>query len=489
MDLLNKVIGIYNTVVWTYLILTLALGLGLYFSFKTKFVQFRFLKKMVRLVSQSSQAKASDKTISSFQSLCIACGGCIGTGNVAGVAMAIVAGGPGAVFWMWVLGLLGAGTSFIENTLAQVYKEQEKNDVGFRGGPAFYMEKGLKKRWMGILFAVCMILSFGYALAALQANTIAQAFTQAFGLPEIVCGLVICILAAVVIFGGTKRIARVSEIGVPLMAIAYLGVSLFILVKNYQLVPGMFASIFQGAFGIRAVAGGGVGAAIINGVKRGVFSSGAGQGDSPHAAAAATVSHPAKQGLIQSFAIYVDTILVCSATALVVCTSGVYENNRLSGIQLVQESFSSLVGGWAAVFIACCMLLFCFSSIIANYYYAESNLLYIMRDERLRTPYRISFILVLLWGALSGLQIVWDIADAFGGTLAVVNMIALAMLSGVAFRVLEDYERKLKTDAEPVFAARNIPGLENADCWEQAEDGLNQEDRSVPASINLENTD
>lgn len=477
MQVLQSIIDAGNTVIWSYLILILALGLGVSFAIRTRFVQFRHLGEMIRLVTgRRGQKKASSSdtdAISPFQALCIACGGCVGTGNVAGVALAIVAGGPGAVFWMWILGLLGAGTSFIENTLAQLFKEHDEKG-GFRGGPAYYMEKGLRKRWMGIIFAVCMILSFGFALAALQANTIAQAWEAAFSIKPIIMAIVICVLAAVIVFGGVKRIAKFSEAIVPLMAIAYLLLAIVILIVNYDKVPGMLASIFKGAFGIEAVAGGTLGTAIIQGVKRGVFSSGAGQGDSPQASAAASTTHPAKQGLIQAFAIYVDTILVCSATALVVCTAGEYANSTLEGVQLVQLSFSSLIGGWASSFIAVIMFLFCFSSLIANYYYGESNLAFIMRSDKFRQAYRVCFILMLFWGSVSGLSIVWDLADLFGGTLAVVNMIALIFLGKISIQVMKEYEAQQKAGVEePTFQVSNVPQLDlsqAAECWQGKKD-------------------
>lgn len=476
MSVLQSIIDAANTVIWSYLILILASGLGIYFAIKTRFVQFRHLGEMIRLTFGGRKKKKGtpDKekdpdAITPFQALCIACGGCIGTGNVAGVALAIVAGGPGAVFWMWLIALLGAGTSFIENTLAQLFKCRDEKG-GFRGGPAYYMEKGLGNRWMGIIFAVCMILSFGFALAALQANTIAQAWDAAFSVNPIIMGIIICALAALIVIGGVQRIGKFSETIVPFMAIAYLLLSVAILVIHYDKIPALFTSIFKGAFGLDAVVGGTLGSALIQGVKRGIFSNGAGQGDSPQASAAARTTHPAKQGLIQALAIYIDTILVCTATAMMVVISGSYASAEVNveGVQLVQHSASAMIGSWASPFIAVVMFLFCFTSLISNYYYGESNLAFIMRSDKFRRTYRVCFLLMLFWGSVSGLDIVWDLADLFGGTLAVVNMIALVFLGKIAISVMKEYESQQKAGIEePVFRTSNIPELDlsQAECW------------------------
>lgn len=474
MEFIQKLVDAANTIIWSYCILILAIGVGLYYLIRTRGVQFRKLGEIIRLVfgkeSQTDADKAAGSAeggIKGLQSLFVAVGGCVGTGNVAGVALAITAGGPGAVFWMWVIGLLGAGTSFIENTLAQVFKEHDERG-GFRGGPAYYMEKGLGKRWVGIVFAVCMILSFGMALAALQANTISEAWVGALGCSKWVSTIIIVAFAAVVIYGGAKRIAKVSEIIVPTMAIVYLVAALIVLVINVKHIPAMFAAIFNGAFNVKALGGGAVGTAILQGVKRGVFSSGAGQGDSPQASASAVTTHPARQGLIQSFAIYIDTILICSATAFV-CISAQSGDTDLAGIKMVQASFASAFGDWAKIFIAFIMFLFCFSSLIANYYYAESNLAFILRGNKGRNLYRIVFLLVLLWGGLSGLGIVWDFADVFGGSLAVVNLIVLVFLGNISVEILKDYESQEKAGiAVPTFNIKSIEkyDLSNAaDCW------------------------
>lgn len=475
MGFIKSIVDTVNTITWNYAILILAVGLGVFFLIKTRGVQFRHLGEMLRLVIgkeshsiDKDEANRNKEAVKPFQSLCIAVGGCVGTGNVAGVALAIVAGGPGAVFWMWVIGLLGVGTSFIENTLAQLFKERDEAG-GFRGGPAYYMEKGLGKRWAGVIFAVCMILSFGVALAALQANTIAEAWNGAFSIPGWVVAIVVVALAAFVVFGGVTRIAKVSELIVPFMAIAYLLVALVVLIVNAPLIPSMFGAIFKGAFSFQAAGGGFLGAAVLQGVKRGVFSSGAGQGDSPQASASAVTTHPARQGLIQAFAIYVDTILVCSATALVVCVSGQYIDTEAAGVKLVQNAFASAIGDWAKIFIAIVMFLFCFSSAIANYYYAESNLAFIMRGDKGRTIYRFVYLAALTWGCLSGLSIVWDLADMFGGILAVVNLIALVFLGRISFDILADYEKQKKDGvAVPKFNIKSITRYDlskAADCW------------------------
>ncbi|MGL4849128.1 MAG: alanine/glycine:cation symporter family protein, partial [Clostridium sp.] len=321
MDTLNSLIVSLNDFIWTYILIALLLALGLYFSIKTNFVQFRFIKEMFRLLSDGFGAKKEKGNISSFQAFCISTASRVGTGNLAGIAIAISVGGPGAIFWMWLIALLGSASSFIESTLAQIYKEKN-SDGSFKGGPAYYIEKGLKKRWLGVFFSILITISFGLVFNAVQANTITASFNEAFNLSPVLIASVLSILTLFVIFGGVQRIAKVSEILVPIMAIAYILVALFVIFMNFDKLPSTISLIFQSAFGMKQFAGGTLGGIILIGVKRGLFSNEAGMGSAPNAAATATVSHPVKQGLIQTLGVFTDTIIICSCTAFIILLSG-----------------------------------------------------------------------------------------------------------------------------------------------------------------------
>ncbi|QXM06925.1 alanine/glycine:cation symporter family protein [Crassaminicella indica] len=474
MDFLNAIVGTGNTILWSYLLIYMLIGLGLYFTIRTKFVQFRLFGEMFKLLTEGASKSVTNKEkqgVSSFQAFCISTASRVGTGNLAGVAIAISIGGPGAVFWMWLIALIGAGSSFVESTLAQIYKV--KDEHGYRGGPAYYMEKALNKRWMGLLFSVLITLCFGLVFNSVQANTISLAFEQAFGIQRWIVGLTLMILTAIIIFGGVKRIAKVAEAIVPVMAIAYVLVAAFVLIKNASQIPSLFALIFSSAFGLKAAVGGAAGVAIkqalMQGIKRGLFSNEAGMGSAPNAAATAEVTHPVKQGLIQTLGVFTDTLLICSATAFVVILSGAYTNGDLKGIQLTQTALSTQVGAWANTFIAVCILLFAFSSIVGNYYYGESNIEFMSGSKTWLFAYRVAVSLMVLWGSVQKIQIVWDMADLFMGMMAVINLIAIAMLGKVAFAALTDYVEQKKQGKDPVFYADSIPGLKNIECWEKRE--------------------
>jgi len=443
--------------------------MGLYFTIKSKFVQVRYFKDMFKLLGEgASKSISSNKEehhgVSSFQAFCISTASRVGTGNLAGVAIAISLGGPGAVFWMWIIALIGAGSSFVESTLAQVYKTKDKH--GFRGGPAYYMEKGLNKRGLGIIFSILITVSFGLIFNAVQANTISLAFEEAFGVKRIVFGMILVIVTGAIIFGGIKRIAKVVEVIVPVMAIAYILVALFVVTKNITHVPEMIKVIFENAFGIKQITGGSLGAAILMGIKRGLFSNEAGMGSAPNAAATAGVTHPAKQGLIQTLGVFTDTILICSCTAFIVLISGAYTDKKLEGIKLTQNALSSQIGHWGNTFIAICILLFAFSSIVGNYYYGESNIEFLNGGKGWLIIYRISVLSMVLFGSIAKIKIVWDLADLFMGTMAIINLIAIWKLSPLAFKVLKDYTIQKKEGKDPVFTADSIDDLVNAECWE-----------------------
>lgn len=464
LDLLSKIISVGNTIIWSYVLIALLIILGLFFTFRTGFVQFRLFKEMFRLLTEGASTRNKNKkTVSSFQAFCISTASRVGTGNLAGVAIAIASGGPGAVFWMWLIALIGAGSSFIESTLAQIYKVEDGDS--YRGGPAYYMAKGLNAKWMGVIFSVLITLSFGFVFNAVQSNTITLAFANAFAVDRSILGYVLVVLTGLIIFGGVHRVAKATEIIVPIMAIAYVLIALFVVLKNISLLPSIFSLIFKDAFGIQSVMGGTLGSVISMGIKRGLFSNEAGMGSAPNAAATAEVTHPVKQGLIQTLGVFTDTLLICSATAFMILISGVYTSSG-TGIELTQNALSSQVGSWGNTFIAVCIFLFAFSSIIGNYYYGETNIEFISSNKLFLTIYRFLVLGMVLFGATSEIKIVWDMADLFMGLMAIINLIAITLLHKQAILALKDYVRQKKQGLEPVFSTDCIPGLKNAECWQ-----------------------
>ncbi|KSU87399.1 sodium:alanine symporter [Bacillus sp. VT 712] len=456
-----------NNFLWTYILIALLLLVGLYFTIRTKFVQFSQFKEMVRLLGEGAKTDGSDKKgITSFQAFAISTAARVGTGNLAGVASAIALGGPGAVFWMWVVALVGSASAFIESTLAQVYKVKDKD--GFRGGPAYYMEKGLNKRWMGVLFSILITISFGLVFNSVQANTISLAFEEAFGVNRFIVGVVVTAIVGVLIFGGIKRVAKASELIVVVMAVVYIGLALVVLAINITEIPHMIALIIKSAFGFEEAFAGAIGAAIMNGIKRGLFSNEAGMGSAPNAAAAASVSHPAKQGFIQALAVFNDTLIICSCTAFIVLLSGAYATPGLEGIQLTQVALSTHIGGWAVQFIAIILFMFAFSSLVANYYYGETNIEFLTSNKIWLNLYRFGVILMVLFGSVASLGVVWGLADLFMALMAITNLIAIVLLGKVAIAVLNDYLSQRKAGKDPVFYKDSVKGLENLDFWERS---------------------
>ncbi|MBU5436841.1 alanine:cation symporter family protein [Tissierella sp. MSJ-40] len=442
--------------------------LGIYFSIKTNFVQFRYFREMFKLLGEQTNTKDNKQGVSSFQAFCISAASRIGTGNLAGVALAIAIGGPGAVFWMWLIALIGSSSSFIESTLGQIYKVKDGDT--FRGGPAYYIEKALGKRWLGIIFSILITITFGLVFNSVQSNTIASAFEQAFGFNTAITGVILVVLSGYIIFGGVQRIANASSVIVPIMALIYVSLSIFIMIKNITLIPGMIKIIFTNAFGIKQAVGGSLSLVMIQGIKRGLFSNEAGMGSVPNAAAAADTSHPVKQGLIQTLGVFTDTILICSATAFIILLSGVYNNpGDLTGIQLTQAAVSYQVGSWGNSFVAVCIFLFAFSSIIGNYYYGETNLEFIKSSKSALFIYRIFALCMVMLGSMAKLSTVWDMADLFMGLMAVINLIVIARLSPIAYEALKDYTRQRKEGKNPVFKASSNPKLNNLEYWNNEE--------------------
>ena len=466
MEILNNLVVSFNDFLWGYILIILLIGAGLLFSFKTKFVQFRYIKEMFRLLGDGIGKSNKEKGgVSSFQAFCISTASRVGTGNIAGVAIAVAVGGPGAVFWMWLIALIGSASSFVESTLAQIYKTKDKDS--FRGGPAYYMEKGLGKRWLGIIFSILITICFGFVFNAVQANTVSVAFNSAFGLSRGAIGIILAIVTALVIFGGIHRVAKVSEIIVPILAVLYILIAIIVLILNITEIPSVFKLIFESAFGIKQLTAGGLGAAVMQGIKRGLFSNEAGMGSALNAAATADVTHPVKQGLIQTLGVFTDTLLICSCTAFIILLSGQYADSSLTGIELTQKALVSQIGPFGAYFIAICILLFAFSSIVGNFYYGQTNIEFIHTNKVLLNIYRILVIGMVLFGSIAKVDLVWNLADLFMGLMAILNIITILFLGKYSFLALKDYTAQKKAGIkEPVFKASSIPGLENVEEWQ-----------------------
>ena len=466
--LMIEIINLLNDALWGYFLIATLVGCGLWFTWRTRFVQFRMFGEMLRLLTDSSSQTANgEKHISSFQAFTVSLASRVGTGNLAGVATAIAVGGPGAVFWMWMMALVGAATAFVESTLGQLFKRHHQDS--FIGGPAYYIERGLHSRWMAVLFAVLITASFGLANNSVQANTICGAMEGAFGWSPAVVGAVLVVLTLVIVFGGIQRIAHVSSVLVPVMAVGYFVLALVVIAMNFEHIPHVFRVIIDSAFGLRQAVGGTVGAAIMNGVKRGLFSNEAGEGSAPNAAATAAVSHPVKQGLIQSLGVFTDTLLVCSCTAFIILISGVYENPELNGIVLTQTALESEVGQWGRVFVAVAIFLFAYSSIIGNYYYGEANIRFMTGSSKALTLFRLcSGGVMVIFGSLVSLDTVWSIIDLCMALLTTCNLIAIILLGKYAFRLLDDYRsQKRRGISSPTFHRSQLPELEaELECWE-----------------------
>ena len=465
---LNQALTHINDYMWTYLLIGMLLLCALFFTIRTRFVQFRMLGHMCRLLVEGTPKKGQ-KQVSSFQAFAISVATRVGTGNLAGVATAIAVGGPGAVFWMWLIALLGAATAFVESTLAQLFKVRGKHS--FIGGPAFYMQLGLKKKWMGQIFAVLITLTFGLSFNSIQSNTICASMQNAFNFDPILVGIILVILASLIVFGGIHRIARVSGVIVPVMAICYFILAFWVVASNFTRIPDVMSLIFSSAFGFRQAAGGAVGAAMMNGIKRGLFSNEAGEGSAPNAAATAATSHPVKQGLIQALGVFTDTILVCSCTAFIILFSGLGGESGLNGVALTQSALEVEIGAAGPVFVAIAILFFAFSSIIGNYYYGEANILFLTRNKTVMTIYRIfSAGVMVIFGALASLDLAWSLGDVFMALMTLCNLIAIILLCRYVFLLLDDYQKQRKAGIKsPVFRKSNLKGVDTSgiSCWDE----------------------
>ncbi|MBD8011596.1 alanine:cation symporter family protein [Microbacterium sp. Re1] len=470
MDALNDFVLFFGDKLWSWAVLPILVLLGLYFTFRSGVVQFRLIPEMFRTLTDRTptDAEGRPQSVSAFQAFTISAASRVGVGNIAGVGTAIAIGGPGAVFWMWTMAFIGGASSFIESTLGQTFKVRDQD--GFRGGPAYYMQYGLKARWMGIVFAVILILCFPFSFNSLQANTISATISGSFGgdvawIPWVV-GAVLATLTALVIFGGVRRIASVSSKVVPLMALVYLLLGLVIVAIHIERLPEVFASIYTQAWGTKEVAGGALGTIIMVGAKRGMFSNEAGLGSAPNAGATAAVTHPVKQGLVQTLGVYFDTFLVCSITAFIVLVATPDLANAEQGIALTQNALVSSLGSWSNVALSVIIFLLAFSSILGNYYYGESNIEFIRAHRGVLQGYRALVVLVVFLGSIASADLIWNTADSIMGIMAIVNLIAIALLSGVAFKLLRDYLDQRRAGLDPVFTRERMPELTGIQCWE-----------------------
>ena len=458
--MLNNILSAVNDWMYTYLLLFLLVGTGIYFTVRTRFVQLRLLKEAFHVLKEKAGEENGKKQVSSFQALMISTASRVGTGNIAGIATAIAAGGAGAVFWMWLMAVIGGASAFIESTLAQVYKVKDKEE--FRGGPSYYMEKALGKRWLGILFSVLLIICFAYGFNGLQSFNMSSSLE--YYIPgysdtvyPMIVGLVLAVGTAFVIFGGVHRIGFITSVIVPIMAGAYLLIGLYTIITNITELPRVFSMIFSQAFDFRAFAGGMAGSAVVIGIKRGLFSNEAGMGSAPNASASAEVDHPVKQGLVQVISVFIDTLLICSSTAMMLLVSGVEGKPEvLDGIPFVQAAIRENVGEWGIHFITFSIFAFAFSSLVGNYYYAESNILFIKNNKVLLFFFRISCIVAIFLGTQADFSLMWNIADITMGCMAIVNIVAIFLLGGIVFRALDHYEKQRKSGKPIKFKGTDI---------------------------------
>ena len=472
-DWLVKVTGDIDGFMYTYILLALLVLTGVWFTIRTRAVQIRYIKDMFTQLTEKKHVDGGH-AISSFQALMVSTASRVGTGNIAGVATAIATGGPGAVFWMWIMAVVGAASAFVESTLAQIFKVRGK-DGEFRGGPAYYIEQGLGHRWLGIVFAILLILCFAFGFNGLQAFNAASSLTYYTGTGAIghkaavACGLVLACMTAFVIFGGAHRISIITSIVVPVMALAYIAIAVWTCVSNIADLPAAFALMFSSAFDWQSIFGGFAGSVVMLGIKRGLYSNEAGMGSAPNAAATASVSHPVKQGLVQSLSVYIDTLLICTCSAMMVLVFYVQDPaaaEGLNGMPLVQMAVNNSVGGWGIDLITFAIFAFAFSSLIGNYFYAESNLRFIKDGSpALLTVFRIACIVVIYFGAVNSFDLAWNLADIFMGLMAIVNLIAILLLGKWALRALDDYAEQRRSGKDPVFVADGIEGFPHTQCW------------------------
>lgn len=463
-----KIIGELSNWLYSYILIILLIGAGLFFTVRTKFVQFRCLKEGIKVVTEP---KSDEKSISSFQALMVSTASRVGTGNIAGISTALCIGGAGAMFWMWLIALFGSASAFVESTLAQIYKRKAEDGSSY-GGPAYYIQTVLKKRWLGILFAVVLIATYMGGFNMVASFNISDSFRRYDfyqpGTTPLVVGVVLAVVFGICIFGGSQRISKITGVLVPVMGVAYMLVALFVVLTHLNLVPSVIAAIFKGAFDFQAIFGGFAGSAIMQGIKRGLFSNEAGVGSAPNAAASAGVSHPVKQGLVQMLSVYIDTILICSATGFMLLCSGAQPTEEMRGMPYVQEAVAGSLGSFGSVFITIALFLFAFTTLIGNFYYAEMGLRYICDKtpaKALLTVFRMVAVVIVCVGAIMDFSVVWDTADVLMGLMALINIPVIILLSKPAIHCLQDYLKQKKEGKDPVFKARDIGLTTKTDFW------------------------
>jgi AGCS family alanine or glycine:cation symporter len=483
--------------VWSIGLVIFVLGAGLFFTIVTRFVQIRYFKQMIKLIFEG---KSSESGISSFQAFCLALAGRVGIGNIAGVATAIAFGGPGAIFWMWVMAILGGASAFIESTLSQVYKSKIGNE--YRGGTPFFIEKGLNMRWFAVVMAVVVTLSYGVLVPGIQANSIAIGFENVLGLNKSITGILMVVLLGVIIFGGVKRIASVADKVVPIMAVGYVVVTFIVLFANISEVPKMFSLILSSAFGMNEAFGGILGSAIAWGVRRAIFSSVAGVGEATYSSAAAEVTHPAKQGLVQAFSIYIDTIVVCTATAFMILVTGMYSVtpegkepivDTMRGVEAgpiyTQEAVETVFPGYGALFVAIAIFFFAFTTLMAYYYIAETTIVYLdrkLKAQWLKTVLKLVFLAMVYVGSVKSASFMWALGDLGFGSMAWLNLVAILLLTKPTLKVLKDFDVQMKAGKDPVFDPIKV-GIKGADFWEdrckgmELDSSIEKRDKKVPS--------
>lgn len=474
--MLQQIMDSINGLLWSNVLIAFALLSGLYYTIRTKGAQFRYIKLMTKYMFEKNDSNVGR---SAFQSFALTMSTRVGTGNIAGVASAISIGGPGAVFWMWISAILGAGTTIVECTLAQVYKSADGDE--YRGGPQYFIDKGLGIKWYAMLFAICSVFALGFCTPGMQANAIADAMNVAFGTDKLILGVIIAILASLIIFGGIKRISKFAELIAPVMAIIYLGIAVIMIGLNFKHIPEVFSLIFSSAFGTQAIFGGIVGNAVMMGVKRGIYSNEAGMGTASQAASTAEVSHPAKSGLVQAMSVYIDTIFVCTSTAMMILFTGMYNVDgiveNLPGIQAgpgyVQNAIDTFIPGFGSAFVALAMLFFAFTTILGNYYAAETGAAYICKKSKnisqkhLLGVLRIATIAAILIFCSKPSVLAWALADVGMGVMSWLNFISLILLSKVAFKVFNDFEEQYKLKGDATFEPEKL-GIKNTEVWKTA---------------------
>ena len=474
---LNTLVSWLNGILWNYLIIFILIGAGLYFTMTTRCVQLRYLKEMVRLITSSVGEKTEKKHVSSFQAFCVSTASRVGVGNIAGIAVAVVLGGPGAIFWMWAIALIGSATGFIESTLAQIYKEPHEKG-GFMGGPAYYIRYGLKSPFLSSLFAILISITFGLIYVSVQANTLALSL-QTFDIPVAHTGIVVAILAGLVVYGGMHRVAKVSEVIVPIMALLYLATALYVIITNITMFPHVIYEIVSNAFNFDSAAGGFMGATMMNGIKRGLFSNEAGEGSVPNAAATAAVHHPVEQGLVQAFGVFLDTFIICTSSAFIVLIVGDYSITGLTGIALVQHNLEAQLGAWAPYAVTVFIIMFSFSSLVGNYYYGEININHLTDKKYVLHLFRIGVVAMAFIGSIASLDLVWNLADLFMAFLVLTNVSSILRMGRTAGLALDDYIKQRKAGIQtPVFNRKVLNHTYGIVWWGDGQ----TTDSSVPAT-------